>query len=411
MQYKVRISVLTGCMVCLLLIARSEAQKAPGDVYTETIAGKEYRIAPGEKSGTWQVSYGDDSFLWEPQPWMDDELVKEGPKLYLRWAKPGLPYPWEIGVEERVKLAQANPRELPDRWHASTVFFAFGKALTDTVNLNLVAASGFARKKVLQEWAQSYVPEGHNWENITDSEKGAVSRKYLYVYREPNEVRGLGGRTLNFVAHDRLPDEWLYLPSVRKVRRLSSAASQDYLSGTILHFDQLSHIQALPPIDYKLLDIRLCPGWKPEAAGIYSLGPESAKISYNWPDGTLQKGVNGVGDVCFALELTPKPGVSWWYARRILYLGVHYSNWISEEAFNQKGEKVSTVALRNILPPPEVRQKFPYYIHYGMGFIAEPHTGFTNDFWQDEIIWDLDLPDWLFNQDTLLREPTSLIFW
>jgi len=408
MQHKVWLSVLAGCLVGLLLIARAQAQKAPGDVYTETVAGKEYRVAPGEKAGTWQVSYGDDKLLWEPLPWMDDELVKEGPKLYLRWAKPGLPYPWELGVEERVKLAQSNVRELPDRFKASTIFFAFGKSFADAVFLTLVSADGFERKKVLLEWGQSYVPEGNNWETLAGGEKGVVSRKYLYGYREPNEVRGLGGRTLNFIAHDRRPDEWLYLPSVRKVRRLSSAASQDYLTGTILHFDQLSHLQALPDLDYKLLGVQLCRGLGP---GSYGFRPEDAKTLYTWPDGTPQKTVDGVGDVCFVVETTPKPGISWWYTRLVSYYAIHLGYFVHEEAFNEKGDKTQTFQLRPILPPPDLRQKLPYYLHYGLGFIHELSSGFKNDFWQEEILWDAEFPSWLFNQDTLLREPTTLIFW
>lgn len=396
-------------IACLLLVARSGAQEVPSDVYTEMIDGEEYRISPGEKSGTWQVSYGEETFLWEPKPYYDDELVKAGPKLYLRWAKPGLPYPWELSVQERIELARTNPGELLDRYTAGGYFFAFGNTMADVAWSVLVAPSGFERTKILQEWGQSYVPEGHNWENLADGEKGVVSRKYIYIYREPNEVRGLGGRTINFVSHDRRPDEWLYLPSVRKVRRLSSAASQDYLPGSLAHFEQISHTQALPDVDYKFIGLEICKG---PPGDVYGYGVETIKTP-TWSDGSLQKTFDGNGDLCIVIEATPKPGLSWWYAKRRIRYGVHFSYIFNEDCYDKNGERIQTWVQRPLPPPTEVRQKHPYYyVHWGQTFIDELNTGFKNDFWQEvQPYWDLDFPPWLFNQDTLLQEPTNILFW
>lgn len=403
---KVLVALSLGALVAVSPLS----VQAADTVFVDTIEGKEYRITTGEKPGTWQVSYGDDTLLWEPKGWMDPDLVKEGPKFFQRWNKADLPYPWEIGAAERVTLARTNPGEIVDRYHSSTVFFAFGKSMLDVAALPLIDAKGNVREKILQEWGQSYVPAGHNWDSLPEAERGTIERKYLWVYRSPSEVEGLGGRTVVFTDRNRSPDEWLYTPTVRKVRRLTSGVSQDYLPGTIMHLDQLSHTTKLPDLDYKLVDVEL---WKGQGTAI-GIRPEDDQFSFEWPDdGRPQLAIAGVGDLALVIEITPKPGVSWWFSKLYRRFSVYSGNWMSDEAYNAKGELIQTLHLRNLLPPEDKRASLPpYYVHWGQIFVHEPQTGIqTRGYQAEPIVWDADLPLWLFNQNTLVREPTSLIFW
>lgn len=395
-------------MVLAMSVHPVDAQDTANTVFSDTVDGKEYRIEPGEKAGTWRVSYGEDSFVWEPLPYMDDELVKEGPKFYLRWNQPDLPFPWDLNAAERVELGKQSAGELLDRYHSATVFFAFGKSMLDVSALPLTDARGNRREKILQEWAQAYVPDGHNWDNLPKAEQGKVTRKYLWVYRAPNEVKGLGGRTVTYSDKNRRPDEWLYLPAVRKVRRLAAGVSQDYLPGTIFHLDQLSHIQQLPDMDYKLIGVEL---WKGDATA-YGYRPED-QVGLRWPDGSIQKAIDRTGDLALVVEITPKPGVSWWFAKLHRRFALYGGHWIGDEAFNEKGERTHTSYLRHLLPPADKRATLPpYYVHWGQLFSEEPQTGIRTTGYQEEpVVWDADLPPWLFNQDTLLREPGELIFW
>lgn len=409
MNQKLRQALAALTLAAFTSVSPVLAQSASDAVFTDTIDGKEYKIAPGEKPGTWKVSYGEDSLVWEALPWMDTELANQGPKFFQRWSKPGLPYPWEISAAERVALAKTAPGDMLDRYHAGTVFFSFAKSMLDVAALPLTDARGNVREKVLQEWAQSYVPEGNNWENLPKSEQGKVSRKYLWVYRSPSEVEGLGGRTVSFTDKDRRPDEWLYAPSVRKVRRLSAGVSQDYLPGTIFHLDQLSHVQQLPDMDYKLVGVEL---WKGDPTAI-GFRPEDLKFGFIWPDGSPQKAIDRVGDLALVVEITPKPGVSWWFAKMYRRFGLYSGYWIGDDAYNEKGERIQTAYLRSILPPEDQRNSIPpYYVHWGQLFCHEPLTGLRTDSYQVEpVVWDADIPAWLFNQDTLLKEPSSLVFW
>jgi len=405
MKTMVALRVLTAAW--RLLGTRLVCGQQGGDVYTETVEGKEYRIAPGEKPGTWLVSYGDDRLVWEPEPWMDKELVKEGPKLYLRWAKLGLIYPWDLSPAERLKLAKDDIWQFYFRYKAMSIFFGFAEGLADSLRTVLLGADGSRRTKILQEWGQPYMPAPKNHQYLTEAEKGVVSRKYLYNYREPTEVKGLGGRTVDYQIPGRRPDEWLYVPSVRKVRRSASAISQDYLPGTVAHFDQVSHLQVLPDLDYKFVGIELFKG----DATIYGYDDESRNMTFKWADGRPQEAINGVGQLALVFEVTPKPGVSWWYARSVQRFGLHLGFWLGETAYNEKGEIIQTFALRPILPPPDVRQKHPQYIIYGQTFVDERTSGFKDYFWQEEILWEAQIPGWVFDPNTLVREPSSLLFW
>lgn len=409
MNQRLKQALVTLSIAAFVAVSPLSAQAAPDAVFTDTVEGKEYRIAPGEKPGTWLVTYGDDSVVWEPLPWMDDDLVKAGPVFHQKWNQPGLPYPWEINAAGRVALAKTAPGDMLDRYHGGTVFFSFAKSMLDVAALPLTDARGNVREKVLQEWAQSYVPDGNNWDNLPKSEQGKVSRKYLWNYRSPSEVEGLGGRTVSFTDKQRRPDEWLYTPSVRKVRRLSAGVSQDYLPGTIFHLDQLSHIQQLPDMDYKLARVEL---WKGDPT-MYGSGPEELKVVFKWPDGSPQKAIDRVGDLALVIEITPKSGVSWWFSKMYRRFSLYSGYWIGDDAYNEKGERIQTAYLRNILPPEDQRKSLPpYYVHWGQLFCQEPLTGLRTDSYQVEpVVWDSNIPAWLFNPDTLVKEPSSLVFW
>jgi hypothetical protein len=92
---------------------------------------------------------------------------------------------------------------------------------------------------------------------------------------------------------------------------------------------------------------------------------------------------------------------------------VYSGNWIGDEAFNENGERIQTAYLRNILPPEDQRASLPpYYVHWGQLFCHEPLTGIqTRSYQVEPVVWDSNIPTWLFNQNTLVREPSSLIFW
>ena len=71
--------------------ASKEAKQIVGDDYVQMIFGKPYKITPGEAPGTFDVSWGDESVVWEPKPWHHPDYQRLGPAVFDRWIQPDLP--------------------------------------------------------------------------------------------------------------------------------------------------------------------------------------------------------------------------------------------------------------------------------------------------------------------------------
>ncbi len=65
-------------------------------------------------------------------------------------------------------------------------------------------------------------------------------RKMIMVFLAPSDVRGTGFLTWDYDDPSKSDDKWLYLPAMRKTRRISSASSKkDYFMGTDFTYDDM----------------------------------------------------------------------------------------------------------------------------------------------------------------------------
>ncbi len=60
---------------------------------------------------------------------------------------------------------------------------------------------------------------------------GVRAKGSMHPIIEPYDLKGVGETTVRYLSPDRQDDTWLYLPSLRRVRRLSSAQRSDALFG------------------------------------------------------------------------------------------------------------------------------------------------------------------------------------
>ncbi len=60
---------------------------------------------------------------------------------------------------------------------------------------------------------------------------GVRYKSALYPIMEPFDLKGVGSLSIRYIAPSRMDDTWLYLPELRRVRRLSSAQRSDALFG------------------------------------------------------------------------------------------------------------------------------------------------------------------------------------
>lgn len=92
---------------------------------------------------------------------------------------------------------------------------------------------------------------------ITRVEKTTGYRKYfgdekrtVIFYTEPSNVRGTGFLTWDYPEAETEDDQWLYLPALGKVRRISASDRGDYFLGTDLTYEEIKKENKIEIDDY-----------------------------------------------------------------------------------------------------------------------------------------------------------------
>lgn len=91
----------------------------------------------------------------------------------------------------------------------------------------------------------------------TRSQQATAYRRYfgdekrtVIFYTEPARVRGTGFLTFDYASPAATDDQWLYLPALRKVRRISAADRGDYFLGTDFNYEEIKKEQKIEVTDY-----------------------------------------------------------------------------------------------------------------------------------------------------------------
>jgi hypothetical protein len=64
-------------------------------------------------------------------------------------------------------------------------------------------------------------------------------RKSVMVFNEPADVRGTAYLSWEYDEPDREDDKWLYMPALKKVRRISGSSRNEYFMGTDFTYDDI----------------------------------------------------------------------------------------------------------------------------------------------------------------------------
>ena len=181
---------------------------------------------------------------------------------------------------------------------------------------------------------------------------GVRSKESLHPILEPFDLKGVGETSIRYLNPDRQDDTWLYLPSLRRVRRLSSAQRSDALFGQDTDTDSYGgYAGQIPWFEWKYL------GEKEVLASFHS---EAFPVKYCEGNGfafcdTWEK------RMVYVLEGVPKiPQYA--YGKRLLFIdketylipfsdlsdrsGPLWKVWISQFAFKKR----ATAAYGNEYP-------------------------------------------------------------
>jgi uncharacterized protein len=79
----------------------------------------------------------------------------------------------------------------------------------------------------------------------------ADGRRMAIYYQSPANIRGTSFLVFDYREEERANDQWLYLPALRKVRRIPASDRGDYFLGTDLTFDEIRNDNRVTLTDWK----------------------------------------------------------------------------------------------------------------------------------------------------------------
>ena len=266
MRYRVTTAFVLAALALLVPAGRTHAQVSPGETITKASADKvKDLVSPGM---FWCVQHGFPMKIVETKPLPWKRAYKEATEKYSGQVKltadglnlvnyvAGLPFP---------------NVDLKDPQVAMKIMWNWGYThlTTDDVDLrNFDADTGAVadhgpltveRHFLLDHFrrlfwtGRLYVdpkPEKPN-------PNGYRAQQGLYPVLEPFDLKGVGALGNRYTSSEKQDDSWLYLPSLRRVRRLSTAQRSDALFGQDTDVDSYYGYSGHPAwMDFKFLGER-----------------------------------------------------------------------------------------------------------------------------------------------------------
>ena len=333
------------------------------------IGGKEYAVTPAEKDGVkgcW-VTYGSDQkYWWTPQGMFPKKYNEIGPAYIVKnWGmKTGLRYPHDLTADERVK--QWDGRE----WWKRFVSTQNGAQMLDQANgwkLELWEPSGKLRRKI----GSNYKIHTQRHPEYRQQDPDLVSLQRV-ILTEPVDVKGLALISRCYDNPEKNIRVWLYLPSVKRVRRMSTGAKGDYAFGTPCRNEDWPQLHYIDH-NYKLLGYEL-----------FNPGPEVYNYNYKEAQKIVdleqkdQKGFpfsfDNAGELCAKIECTPSYP-NWWFQKKVIYVSTSTLNDFFY-AYDDKGQLIYSFTF-NFRPLAETSTDVdPSYLLWGVGWISDAKSGY-----------------------------------
>ena len=411
-RWRVALMVMLGLVLSLhwAAFAAEEGKKYEGKVvYQKTVLGKEYRIETIENEpGNYRIRWGEQELKWEPKPWYDDELKAKGPLLYTEWLQP-LYYPYTIPLEEREKF------DAFDVQNSGTFLGPFSApSFEDQFEAHLYAPGAeYRRDKTGFEWNKWYPTSKRvskwRWDpEPLPEQDGQPYRKYLFLFRSPRDLLKVGFLQIQYHGKNKEDDNYLYVPTVRKVRRLATANRQDVIGGLVLRQEQ--NALMTPIHHYKMLRAELCK-LQADVAGLGG-GGEPANPDEN------AKRLDGLGEPCWVYETTPFRE-DWWFAKQINWVGMFsLTNWYTL-SYDREGRLIQTMTWIQVLSPPGQASSDGVpnccgrktHLAWGPSTFKDFTTGFWVHTYPSLRTLNPPIPDEFYNVQTLIQEPKTIDFY
>jgi hypothetical protein len=146
-----------------------------------------------------------------------------------------------------------------------------------------------------------------------------ISYKDLVMFTNPTIVKGMATLTWNYITPEREQDVWLWLPSLKKIRKVSAAQAEDSFMGGDLTVEEVSS-RRFDDETYTLLREENFKGYKSFYDG---------KVFHE-------------GEPCFVIEARPKRK-HWYYSKRLVWVSKNFGGNIYDEVYDRGGRLRRTI--------------------------------------------------------------------
>ena len=209
---------------------------------------------------------------------------------------------------------------------------------------------------------------------ILNRKSPEIDYKDLIILLGPQIVKGLSVLTWTYLDPEKDQEIWVWLPNLRKVRRMSQSEEADPFWGTDFTTEDVS-TRRWEDETYKMVGEKKFPGH-------FSFFSE--KMYYENAD-------------CYVVEGKPTKK-DWYYSKRIMWLNKDFGGLIYDEVYDNEGKK-----SKSILKVYETRENgcIPQIFLEAEDQITHHKTviGFN----REDIIFNTDMSEGFFSQKTLMR--------
>jgi hypothetical protein len=201
----------------------------------------------------------------------------------------------EMGADEVMRIAYHNKYSL------------FAYDYKSTSRIFYVDKSGFKRTKEAIR------------ERIIKAGQGGISYKDLIPVTYPTESKGLAILTWTYEDPDKDQETWLWVPSLKKVRKISASEDDDAFMGSDLTVEEVS-TRRFEDESYTFIGHKDFSG--------YTTG-ETGELKFK-------------GSACFVIDCIPRKP-HWYYAKRTVWVDKDTGGVIFEEYYDKNGKMFKTI--------------------------------------------------------------------
>jgi hypothetical protein len=180
----------------------------------------------------------------------------------------------------------------------------------DNVKNLLIDKGGFTREK-----------DAQRFRIILNRPSDDLDYKDMITLTAPQNVKGLSVLTWSYLNPKKDQDIWLWLPSLRKVRRISQSEADDAAFGSDFTQEEMSS-RRWDDETYTYVGEKKFEGFK---------SPYNGKTYY-------------AGQDCYVVEAKPKRK-NWYYSKRIVWLHKDFGGKIFDEVFDPNGKKYKVILM------------------------------------------------------------------